>query len=111
MCICLFKPKNVIITKKVLKTCFENNPHGAGMAYASNDGEKVIIDKGYFHFREFWKKFHAIQENKAMLVHFRVATSGVINKKNCHPWKVDEQHALIHNGTVANKIGVGAKDC
>lgn len=111
MCIAVYKPKNIVLTKKVVKTCFENNPHGAGMAFASQDGKRVIIEKGYFHFREFWKKFQQIQTNKAMLIHFRVATSGIIDKKNCHPWRIDERHAIIHNGVVANKIGIGSKDC
>ena len=110
MCIAICKPKDVIIKKRVLKTCFENNPHGAGMAYPSKDGSKVIIDKGYFHFRAFWKKFQAVQENKPMLIHFRVATSGVIDKTNCHPWRINAQHALIHNGNVASKIGLDSDE-
>ncbi len=104
------KSKETIITKKVLKTCFINNPHGAGMAWPSDDGKKVIIEKGFFHFREFWKKFQELQINRPMLIHFRVATSGVIDKVNCHPWQIDDQHALIHNGVVQHKMGMDSKD-
>jgi len=110
MCIALYKPANVIMTKKVLKACFENNPHGAGMAYPSNNKSKVIIDKGFFGFRDFWKKFQKVQYNRPMLIHFRVATSGVIDKKNCHPWRIDSCHALIHNGVIANKIGLDSEE-
>lgn len=111
MCIAIFKPQNIILTKSVLKTCFTNNPHGAGFAYPSDDSKTVIIEKGFFSFRYFWLKFRSIQSKKnPMLIHFRVATSGIIDETNCHPWRIDSEHALIHNGVVQHKIGISSDE-
>lgn len=104
------KPKGVVLTKSVLKTCFNHNPHGAGFAYPTKKG--MVIEKGFFHFRLFWSRFRTVQSDKLpMLIHFRVATSGEIDKKNCHPWKIDDNHALIHNGVVQDKLGFDVKGC
>lgn len=110
MCIAIFKPKNVILTKAVLKTCFENNPDGAGVAFPSLDGSSVVVEKGFFTFKDFWQAYKNLKE-RPMLIHFRVATSGKIDIKNCHPWRINNKHALIHNGILQNKIGRISKDC
>lgn len=33
-----------------------------------------------------------------MLVHFRIATQGLVNRDNCHPFRINNG-ALIHNGS------------
>lgn len=100
MCIAIVKPGHKSMPKSVLMNCFDNNPHGAGYAYI--EGGEVIIRKGFFEFEEFWESFNAIQSVSIhpMLIHFRVATFGVINKFNCHPWTINERFAMIHNGTI-----------
>lgn len=109
MCIGLAKPADIKITKSVLKTCFENNPHGSGIARINPNGAGVIIEKGFFHFREFWTRYRLFQ-NEPLLIHFRVATSANIDKRNCHPWRIDKNHALIHNGKIQDKIGIESED-
>lgn len=105
MCIAIAKPKGVKIPKRVLKACFLNNPDGAGFAYPE-DG-KVKITKGLFSFRSFWREYREINpEDKSVLIHFRVATSGKIDSFNCHPWRINETHAFIHNGNLASRLGV-----
>ena len=105
MCIAILKPAEKILTKRVLKTCFHNNPDGAGFAIASKRARSVIIKKGFFSFRKFWHSFREYQKRgEAMLIHFRVATSGKIDGENCHPWRVDKDHALIHNGNLESKL-------
>lgn len=100
MCIGIYKPGNKSLPKFVLLNCFDNNPHGAGYAYIE-DGQ-VFIRKGFFEFEEFWESFNAVQtvNKNPMLIHFRVATFGVVNKFNCHPWGINERYAMIHNGTI-----------
>jgi hypothetical protein len=111
MCIICVKPAGVDIKKAVLKTCFENNPHGAGIALPSIDNKKVIVEKGFFSFNHFWQRYKFYSTfNKSMLIHFRVATSGKIDKKNCHPWVIDSAHAFVHNGNVQKQIGLQDDD-
>lgn len=109
MCIAIAKPKGVKIPKRVLKACFLNNPDGAGFAYPENGKVKII--KGLFSFRSFWREYREIDpESKSVLIHFRVATSGKIDSFNCHPWRINETHAFIHNGNLASRLGVSSED-
>lgn len=109
MCVIALKPRNVGIPKSVLKECFRNNPHGAGFAYPLNG--KVILEKGFFSFKDFWSKYKDIDPRYPVLIHFRVATSGEIDKNNCHPWRIDDSHVFAHNGILQNRLGVASDEC
>lgn len=98
MCIAIFKAPGKTLSKEILQRCFERNPHGAGFAFAKN--RKLRMAKGFFKFENFWKNFNENQEGNAAIVHFRFASAGVIDKRNCHPWRIDDNHAMIHNGTL-----------
>lgn len=54
MCIAIVKPQGTEISDEYLKNCFENNPDGAGIAYA-RDG-KLYIVKGIFNQNTFIKQ-------------------------------------------------------
>src|SRR6266702_3872251 len=102
MCICIVKPENATLSEEAAYNSFKANPHGAGLCYLYRG--VIAIKKGYFSFERLWAEFNAIKKiNKGpMLVHFRISTSGNINKKNCHTWRIDKQHALIHNGILSS---------
>jgi hypothetical protein len=104
MCIAIYKPAGVKIRKTILSHCFDQNPHGAGFAVPDENG--ITIRKGFFTFREFWREYREKSAGMAMLIHFRVATSGVIDGDNCHPWRIDKDHAMIHNGVLEHKLGL-----
>lgn len=95
MCIAIYKPRRLIIPEDVLENCFANNPDGAGFAVAH--AGRLTVKKGYFTFGEFIKAFRK-HAKKASAIHFRVATSGKVDKNNCHPFRVSEHAAIIHNG-------------
>lgn len=103
MCIALNKPAGITLTRDIYSECYDSNPDGAGFAYVE-DG-KIVIDKGYFNFDRLYEALKP-HEQKALLVHFRIATHGTVNADNCHPWLVDcglvngkpYQFAVIHNG-------------
>jgi glutamine amidotransferase len=98
MCLAILKPKGVEIKKKYLQNGFDANEDGAGFAYV-RDGQ-VIIQKGYFNFKDFYKAFKPFNSPKEIaIVHFRQATHGVCNQENCHPFMmVGNKFACIHNG-------------
>ena len=101
MCIAILKTKDKYLDKNLLQTCAENNPDGCGFAYVDNN--KIIIKK-YLKFEDFWKDFEHIQKdysNNAMLIHFRIATHGAVDTSNCHPFKLNNRMALIHNGVIS----------
>lgn len=103
MCVIVVKPKGVQIRKGYLKNCYLSNPDGAGFMYVK-DG-KVVILKGYFHFETFYADFakaEKINRKSPFVLHFRIATSGGVNYENCHPFKIDEHNAFVHNGIFYN---------
>lgn len=99
MCIAILKPKDKILDKNLLETCSINNPDGCGFAYLNDKGE--IIIKKFMEFNSFWKEYNKVQVNHTMLIHFRIATHGKVELANCHPFKLNNHMALIHNGIIS----------
>ena len=99
MCIAINSPKGTTPTKSALKTSFEYNPDGAGYCFSKNG--KIIIRKGFFSFESFLKSYQRDDiQGLNKLIHFRIATSGKVNKTNCHPFLITDEVAMIHNGII-----------
>lgn len=117
MCIIVVKKSDVgLPSMEVLRTCFENNPHGVG--YMFNDNGLVHIRKGFMTFSSFIKDIEYINkiyslEDKNVVFHFRISTSGNVDKGNCHPYPItnstrslrtlrkDVKLAFCHNGIIS----------
>ena len=99
MCIAIVKPKEIILSKDTLKTCAENNPDGMGFAYCK-DGH-LYIKKYLKDFEAFYNDYKEVENESNMLIHFRIATHGEVNVENCHPFKLNNRMALIHNGVIS----------
>ncbi len=98
MCIAIVKPLGKTISKEVLEICSKNNPDGCGFAYVK-DG--VVWINKYMDFDTFYKNYKEIEPTSTMLIHFRIATHGKVEVKNCHPFKLNNRMALIHNGVIS----------
>lgn len=100
MCIAILKTKEGNITDEELKNCFNNNPDGAGIAYTVKN--HLIIEKGIFDVKKFIKKVRKAETvcDGNMLIHCRISTSGNIDEENSHPFFVNSNLALIHNGVL-----------
>lgn len=117
MCIIVAVPAGVDIPKdEVLKECFASNPDGAGFMYS--DGKRVNIRKGFMK----WEDFKAaldfeldaghIYTDSAVVLHFRITTSGRTQPKCCHPFPIssdksalqalstDARFGIAHNGVI-----------
>lgn len=105
MCIAIVKPKDKTIPKETLRTCCDNNPDGMGFAFCK-DG-KIYIRKYLDDFEKFYKDYSKVETTSPMLIHFRIATHGGVNMDNCHPFKLNNHMALIHNGIIS---GYGDKE-
>lgn len=99
MCIAILKPNNKTLDKELLKVCAMNNPDGCGFAYV-DDNNDIIVNK-FMSFEDFWDEYSKVQDNKTMLIHFRIATHGNVELNNCHPFKLNNRMALIHNGIIS----------
>lgn len=102
MCLAIVSPAGKIVPKEHLENGFAGNSDGAGFAVATPD-RKLIIKKGFFKFDEFHKAYLPY-ENLPCLIHFRIGTSGKKDAANCHPWRITEDVALIHNGILPMKV-------
>lgn len=103
MCIAILNTKGTI-NKKTFKNCWDNNPDGGGIAYAENG--KVKLFKELKCFKQLYKQYVEVREANPeanILIHFRIATHGKINETNCHPFKVNNNLAFIHNGMIYGK--------
>jgi len=100
VCIIIVKPAGKAVTKKQLHNAWDNNDDGAGFVYA-RDG-KLVIHKELHSFRKFWKAYHQnCLDNENVLLHFRIMSSGYHDIQNVHPFLIDENHALVHNGVLS----------
>lgn len=99
MCIAILKPKDKVLERELLENCSINNPDGCGFAYLNDEG-KIIIKK-FMEFKPFWEEYNKVQANHTMLIHFRIATHGNVELANCHPFKLNNHMALIHNGVIS----------
>ena len=103
MCIIAYKPAGQNIDRQTLQTCFENNPDGAGFMFPCEG--KVLIRKGYFTFAEFWatweKTAKIYGDTVPVVFHFRIATAGKVDKTNCHPHRIKQDLAFVHNGILS----------
>ena len=122
MCIIVAKEKGQKLpSKETLKTCFNHNSDGAGLMYVQDN--KVVIDKGYMDFKSFYKRIKKLQKrfnsdltDKAIVMHFRIGTSGENDKATTHPFPISNKSedlkktyfktdlGMAHNGIISNFV-------
>lgn len=120
MCIILYKPKNrKLPDKTILKNCFDNNNDGAGYMFVKNN--QVYFKKGFTNFDTFYneltKEYKSNNlDSKNLVLHFRIGTSGGINKEKTHPFIISDKDeklnqlkgycksAIVHNGIFSNYV-------
>lgn len=103
MCVILYKPANISVTRKTLKQCWNANKDGGGFMWAW-DGI-LFIEKGYFGFRKFYKAFRTNERmypKAAFVLHMRITSSGKTNVENCHPFYANKgcNIGVAHNGVL-----------
>jgi len=113
MCIIVAKRAGIELPSlEILKTCFQNNPDGAGIAYGSFGG--VTIEKGFMEFEELETALSKIEhiKNLNMLLHFRISTAGGVSEFLTHPYPLTNDidkmlelsgqvtTAIMHNGVI-----------
>jgi len=100
MCVAIVIPAGKRISLQQVRACHTSNDDGCGLAYVK--GKTVKIIKGLFEPDEFYQKYLEVADtygDKAMLMHFRIATMGRVADRNCHPFSICGG-AMIHNGSL-----------
>lgn len=111
MCIIVAKDKNVELpTIDILKRCFDYNSDGAGFMYV--DKGQVIVDKGYLDWKSFNNRFTTLCKKyddfkgKALVMHFRIGTSGKNDKGNTHPYIISDNYKDLHKIKISGSLGM-----
>lgn len=108
MCIIVYKPKNTEMPfKKTLRTCFENNPDGAGFMYAYQG--KVHIEKGFDTFGKFWNALRVHRDIFAavpFVLHFRISTQAGTRMDCTHPFPLSKQMDDLRKLETKTNIGI-----
>ena len=113
MCIIVYKPVGIDLPD-TLEDCWNNNNDGAGYCYFN--GDRVILKKGFMNKKSLLDSLQYVEDikNVPMLLHFRIATHGGVNKDFTHPFplsndleKLTAQRlkvhtAICHNGIIDN---------
>jgi hypothetical protein len=111
MCLAIVKPKGITISEEHLYNGWLNNNDGAGFACITNEGDffthKSLTYEGFIDvYRNAVKEYG---DTSDFLIHFRIASKGSKTIDNCHPFIVDADRIIIHNGTLYN-IDIDKKD-
>lgn len=110
MCLLIATTGSSRPSKKALRRAAKNNPDGFGFAvigdgkihtYRSMDINSTISE--YFTAREEYP-------NSPSIFHLRITTHGATNVDNCHPFRVNDDVVLGHNGMLPIKEEDGKSD-
>jgi predicted glutamine amidotransferase len=104
MCIAILQKLNSPqIKEQEFQKYGSDNPHGFGIMY--NHNEKLVIQKT-LDLKYFWELYNQIYQkySKTSLIgiHFRFSTGGKKDIENCHPFNVNENIGMMHNGVLSS---------
>lgn len=101
MCILIAKAKTARKPSlDEIKNSANANPDGCGVAWVQNKqihcAHRRTLDDN------FEKILQSIPDNAPAIYHFRIATHGTVNERNCHPFVSDDgKTAFAHNGILS----------
>lgn len=98
MCVIIYGKKK--ISDEILEESHNINPHGIGMMWAKDGVLKTWVTFNYMKFKQAYDAL--TNEGIFPAVHFRYATQGKIDIENCHPFRVNDNIGMMHNGTIHN---------
>lgn len=103
MCVIAYKPKKAKFpSRENVKEMWESNPDGAGIMCRCDDGT-ILYVKGFMKllcFEEWIEKYSTWLDAHECALHFRIATHGGVNQKNCHPFAIGEDPGLLAAGNL-----------
>lgn len=110
MCIIAAKPANVEMPDaETIRNMWYSNPNGAGFMYAK-DG-LVHIEKGFMTLTSLENRLEALAaeidtKKTAIVLHFRITTSGGTKPENCHPFPVSDNIPVLQKLKSKTNLGV-----
>jgi hypothetical protein len=109
MCIAILNQKiGGTLPSTTIYNSWENNDMGAGLLW-NNSNNELLSFKTY-DYDEFYNKYTELREDDDVhniVLHFRIATSGINGIHNLHPFIVNDDLGFVHNGVIS---GLGNKE-
>lgn len=103
MCVIIVNSKkSEPLKEELLSLAWLANPHGGGLMYSKGGKLHTVKRMRPSPFIEEYYKAKREAESDVVL-HFRIATSGNIDSRNCHPFLYDNM-AIMHNGILPIKV-------
>lgn len=100
MCIIIYTESGAKIPETVLRDQWDANSDGAGIMYS--DGKNIYHTKGLMSYNDFMVAYHsALKITNKIAIHFRKKSHGVVSEDNTHPFLVNKNIGLMHNGTIS----------
>lgn len=103
MCIIAMKPEGVTLSDAKLYHMWKNNPDGAGFMYAE-DGKLKIV-KGLMTYMHFRQALDEAGPTRKIVMHFRIRTHGAIKPEMTHPFWINNNLGMAHNGVITKLAG------
>ncbi len=94
------------IKKLDLDKAWQTNPHGVGIVIPSNKPDMI---KGIMKYKQFDSLLGKLDDSLTIAIHFRMATHGEISPRNTHPFKINKDSYLMHNGMLQGLGSAGTK--
>lgn len=109
MCLMMLALPGASPSREELENACRQNPNGFGFAFRIND--KTIKTGRSMNSRDAIDRYFQMSNkypNAFSLFHARYATHGVLNRENCHPFRVGGTRSMVlaHNGIMAMDLPV-----
>ena len=99
MCIAIYNHDNVL-SHETIKNCWVSNGDGAGMLWVENG--VLNTHKQLDNLDSFYAKYKQIRSvTDTVVLHFRIRTHGKVDINNIHPFLVNDDLGLVHNGIIS----------
>lgn len=105
MCIIIVANKNKKIPNEYIELASKLNSDGFGMSASVNN--KLFVYKSIsINSGDIIKLYNSIRQVATgdIVLHFRLATHGDISDKLCHPFYVNKDLVMFHNGVIQDSI-------
>ena len=101
MCVIAHVPAGVELTLDQATAMWKTNDDGGGFGWLDRRNQMRI--KTFMEFSEFWNAYKGTVQgyrDRDFLVHFRIGTHGSKTIENVHPFRVDHNTIMAHNGII-----------
>lgn len=99
MCIIVVQPKGHSFSDAEITDFYNHNPHGFGVMYVE-DGELKGARGVPSDAEEAVRWYREYGDKRACVLHYRYATSGLIDATMAHPFPVSDELMVVHNGVL-----------